>query len=216
MSSQRSSLYNGAGKVAIITGAGSGIGEGLAYALSAAGVSLVINGRTESKLRKVASNIEKKGGAVEMVVGDAGTEEINKRLVDRAIEKYGQLDIAINNGASLQTAKLHEQTSAQIDAMVNTNIKGIIYGMKYQLPAIGKYSTKESLGNIINISGTMSTIVSPRISVGWSVLSATKSFADTITKIGALEGQAFNVRVNAVNPGYVQHSLACDTRHELP
>jgi NAD(P)-dependent dehydrogenase (short-subunit alcohol dehydrogenase family) len=182
-----------------------GIGEAIAYALSSSGVRLVINGRTESKLRKVASNIEKKGGSVEVVVGDAGTEETAKRLVDTAIEKYGQLDIAVNNSARAHISKIYELTSEKIDEMVSTNIKGIIYGMKYQLPAIGKYSTKESPGNIINISSTLSTLVSPKASIGWSVYSASKSFVDTLTKIGALEAQSFNVRVNIINPGYVYH-----------
>jgi len=208
MVSSGKSSYSGAGKVAIITGAGSGIGEGIAYALSAAGVSLVINGRTESKLDRVAKNIESQGGKVSIVVGDSGSEEIEERLVATAIEKYGGLHIAVNNSGVGSYTRIEELKSSEVDEVINTNIKGLIYGMKYQIPAIGKYSSVEDRGVIVNISSTVSTLVSKALSGGLSVYSASKSFVDTLSKIGAIEAHQHHVRVVSINPGPVHTDQA--------
>jgi len=210
-SSNGISSYNGRGKVAIISGAGSGIGEGIAYALANSGVSLVINGRTKSKLDRVANNIiQQYHTNVAIVVGDISLESTNKELVNTAIHKFGALHIAINNSGTNIRRTIIELQADEIDEQINTNIKGVLFGMKYEIPAIGQYSTPDNEGVIINISSVRSTLVSKN-AVSNSVYSGSKSFVDTVTKIAAIEAHEFNVRVNSINPGPVVTDLAINT-----
>jgi len=196
------------GKVALVTGAGSGIGAGIATHLASLGVSVVLAGRTESKLQAVYEQILKAGGSAAISVGDAATTEGNKKYVDDALAKFGQLNIAVNNAGVFRGGKLADVTPDAVSEVFGTNINSIVYGLKYQLPAIGKYSTDEDKGVVVNVSSVLSTLVRKNLSVGMSLYSASKSAVDMLTRIGALEGQEYNVRVVAVNPAFIHSEMS--------
>jgi NAD(P)-dependent dehydrogenase (short-subunit alcohol dehydrogenase family) len=196
------------GKVGIVTGASSGIGKGIAYALSQHGVKLVINGRNIERLNAVAADIRKSGGEVEVYAGDITEESTHEKLVELAVERYGALHIAVNVPAIQHMRKVYEYSGEEIDGMINVNIKGMIYAIKHQIKGMQAYSRDvDHQGCIINIGSTFSNIVSKNSSIGCSIFSAGKAFLDLYTKIAALEANTsgYHIRINSVNPG-VTHS----------
>jgi len=194
------------GKVALVTGAGSGIGAGIATQLASLGVSVVLAGRTESRLQSTYEQIVKAGGTAYVSVGDASTLEGNKKFVDDALARFGALHIAINNAGVYRTGKLVDVTPDQVSELFGTNVNSIIYGLKYQLPAIGKNSSANDQGVIVNVSSFLSTTVR-RSSSGVSLYQTTKAAVDMLTRIAALEAAEYHVRVAAVNPPYVHTEI---------
>lgn len=192
-----------AGKVALITGASSGIGAAAARLFAKAGAKLVLNGRDEKRLNAVAAEIVAAGGQAVTLVGDVATEATNKALVDLALKTYGQLNIAFNNAASLATGGVSDVTAANLHALVDTNIKGLVFGLQFQLAAIAQSSSKDNWGVILNTSSS----VSGRVKEGlekFALYSVTKGAMDTLTKFTALEGGSRFVRVNSINTGAVK------------
>jgi NAD(P)-dependent dehydrogenase (short-subunit alcohol dehydrogenase family) len=163
----------------------------------------VLSGRDAARLKAVADSIVKTNGVkVVTLVGDAGLESTQKALVDLALSTFGALHIAFNNAGAFPFKTLVDISAAEVDLVLNTNVRGVIYALKYQLPAIANSSTKDNWGSIINNSSVASTrVVSSLVTAG--VYAATKAAVDTLTKFAALEGAAGFVRVNAVNPGNV-------------
>ena len=188
--------------------AGGGIGAGIAQHLASLGVSVVLAGRTESKLQAVYEQIVKAGGSAAITVGDAASPEGNKKYVDDTLSKFGQLNIAVNNAGVYRGGKIVDVTPDAVNDVLGTNINSIIYGMKYQFPAIGKYSTAEDKGVVINISSVVSTYVRKTFSTGNSVYQASKAAVDMLTRIGALEGAEYNTRVVAINPAFVHSQMS--------
>lgn len=192
-----------AGKVALITGASSGIGAATARLFAKAGAKLVLNGRDEKRLNAVAADIVAAGGQAVTLVGDAALESTNKALVDLALKTYGALHIAFNNAASLATGGVSDVTAPNLSALVDTNIKGLVFGLQSQLVAIAASSTKDDWGVILNTSSS----VSGRVKEGlekFAIYSVTKGAMDTLTKFAALEGGSRFVRVNSINTGAVK------------
>ncbi len=187
----------------MITGASSGIGAATARAFAAAGANLVLNGRDASRLQAVADSIVKANPSVQVqtLIGDTGKEETHKQLIELALSKFGALHIVFNNAGIFPFATLQTISSADIDALLDVNVKGIIYGLKYQLPALAKSASKENWGVIVNNSSAVTDHVrSGMEAVG--VYASTKAAVDTLTKFGALEGASTFVRVLSINPGF--------------
>jgi len=190
------------GRVALITGASSGIGAGLARAFAVAGAKLVLSGRDEKRLQAVVDSIKQATPAAEIatLTGDIGQEETNKALVELALSRFGALHIAINNAGLFRPTPLVSVPASEVDLHFDSNVKSVIYGMKYQLAAIAKSATKDNWGVILNNSSSVSTRVKDGYQ-GFSLYAATKSAVDTLTKFAALEGAPSFVRVNAFNAG---------------
>jgi NAD(P)-dependent dehydrogenase (short-subunit alcohol dehydrogenase family) len=191
-----------AGRVALITGASFGIGAATARTFAAAGAHLVLNGRNEQRLQAVADSIRKAHPSVqvETLAGDAGKEETHKALVELALSKFGALHVVFNNAGVFPMATMQKITAEQVDALLDTNVKSIVYGLKYQLPAIGKSASKDIWGVIVNNSSSISLHTSSTL-VAAGVYAASKSAVDTLSKYGALEGAPLHVRVLALNIG---------------
>lgn len=199
-----------AGRVAIITGASSGIGAATARLFAKAGAKLVLSGRDEKRLNAVVAEIAATGAKVVSLIGDAGSEQIQKGLVDLALKTYGALHIAFNNAGAVSVTSLEAITEADVNKMLDSNLKSVIYGLKYQLPAMAKSASKDNWAVIINNSSVLSTrIKSPAVN-GMAVYAATKSAVDTLTRFGALEGAAGFTRVLAINPGFTGSEGAQD------
>jgi len=186
-------------KVVLVTGAGSGIGRAIAIQFAKEGANLLLAGKTPRKLKETQQIITEqiKECRVMYYSGNLGLEAVNKELVELALSHFGRLDIAINNASSYIFSKLTEISETELTTMIESNIKSVIYGTKYQLPAIGKTATPNNLGTIIYIG----SLVGNRPQPLGGVYAATKGFVDTLTLAAAREGVEFHVRVNAVNPG---------------
>lgn len=118
----------------LVTGASSGIGLATAHAFGKAGAKLVLHGRDAARLSAVADAIIAEGGSAVTMTGEAGSEETQKVLVELALSTYGALHIAFNNAGVYNLDKIVDLTSQAVDNVLNTNVKSVIYGLKYQLP----------------------------------------------------------------------------------
>jgi NAD(P)-dependent dehydrogenase (short-subunit alcohol dehydrogenase family) len=191
-----------AGRVALITGASFGIGAATARAFAAAGAKLVLNGRNAQRLDAVAASIRKAHPGVEIAtqVGDVSAEQTHEQLVALALSRFGALHVVFNNAGVFPNAQLQHISGEQVDQLFDINVKGVVYGLKHQLPAIARSATKDSWGVIVNNSSALPTLVSASF-VGMGAYAASKSAVDTLTKYGALEGAPLHVRVLALNIG---------------
>ena len=191
------------GRVALITGASSGIGAATARAFGRAGANLVLNGRNAGRLKAVADGLVKDFGVqVATLVGDAALESTQRALVDLALSRFGALHIAFNNAASQARGGVSDVTSADLHALIDMNVKGLVFALQIQLAAIAKSSTKDNWGVILNTSSAVSERVKGGLE-GFAIYSATKGLMDTLTKFAALEAGNRYVRVNSINTGAV-------------
>lgn len=184
------------GKVFIITGASSGIGAGAAEHLSKLNTKLVLCGRNEQKLDEVAKRcINPKCEAVVSVVGDVNLEECRKKIISETIEKFGKIDVLVNNAGLGILGNVVDFKLEDFDTIMNTNVRSVYHLTQLAIPHLVK--TK---GNIINISSVAGDKGGP----GVSVYCMSKAALDHFTRTLALELGPRGVRVNSVNPGVVE------------
>jgi len=145
-------------------------------------------------------------GQVYSIAGDVAQENVHKNAVELAIQKFGALHIAFNNAGIYGNRPIVESDDQFVDNLFNTNIKGVLWGLKHQLPAINK--TAGGKGSVIINSSALSRN-SGNFAIGTSIYSSTKSAVDTLSRSAAVEF-AGKVRVNTVNPGYVATNIGGD------
>jgi len=186
-----------AGKVVLITGATSGIGEGTAYAFAREGAKVFFCGRRENLGTQVAARIKGFGGEATYMRADVRREEDVRAFVDSCIRTYGRLDIAFNNAGIVNPkfVKLHEQSTANFLDTLNTNAVGVFYSLKYEIP----HMLRQGSGCIINtasVSGHKGfTEIGP--------YSVSKHALLGLTKVAALEYAKDNIRITSISPGGV-------------
>ena len=181
------------GKVAIVTGGGQGVGLGIAFAFAEEGATIVITGRHEDKLHAAAAQIRAKGAAdVLTVVGDARKRESAQSTVRAAVEKFGRIDVLVNNAQSTTPGVLFEDIDDATIAMTfESGFLGTLYLMQASFPHL-----KERGGSIINL-GSREGIFG---GVGMSVYAGTKEAIRGLSRSVAREWGKYNIRVNVICP----------------
>jgi len=184
------------GKVVIVTGASSGMGEATALAFAREGAHLVLAARREQEGERVAEAARKLGVKAVFLRSDVTREDDIRRVVRTAVDTYGRLDIAFNNaGTEGAAAPLAEQTADNFDLVMNTNVKSVFLSMKYQIQAM----LQGGGGAIVNNASMGSFIGFPNL----AVYIASKHAVMGLSKTAALEYYKQGIRINAVCPGII-------------
>lgn len=188
-------MHQLSGKVAIVTGASSGIGYQTARLFAREGARVVVTARRQAELDALVAHIEAQGGEAVAIAGDIGDEHLARALVDMAVSRYGGLDIAFNNaGVTGDAAPVADIDSHAWRAIVDTNLTGAFLGAKYQLPAM----VKRGAGSIIFTSSFVgSTVGFP----GMGAYAASKAGLIGLMQVIAVEYGVHGVRANALLPG---------------
>ncbi|XP_056013722.1 3-oxoacyl-[acyl-carrier-protein] reductase FabG-like [Ostrea edulis] len=186
------------GKVALITGASSGIGAGTAILFCKLGAEVAITGRDVDNLNKTAAECENENEKKPFTLsGDLTKEDFVKRLVEETVKHYGKLDILVNNAGIWRPGSI-ETTLEQFDEIMNTNVRAI-----YHLTMLAVPHLVQTKGNIVNVSSA----VSFRSIEGMLPYCMSKSAIDQFTKCTAIELSPKQVRVNSVNPGLLATAI---------
>jgi len=186
--------------VVLITGALTGIGRAAALAFARDGNRVVISGRHEEAGQALATELRALGAEAEFIRADVRHEDDVRSLVDRAIERFGRLDGAVNTaGTEGQPGPVTQQTTDSYAATFDTNVLGTLLSMKHEL----RVMQAQGGGSIVNISSTYGHLGAR----GASVYSASKHAVEGLTKSAALEAAGSGVRVNAVAPGPTETAM---------
>ncbi|MCK9276324.1 MAG: 3-oxoacyl-ACP reductase FabG [Syntrophales bacterium] len=181
-------------KVAVVTGSGRGIGEGIVMRFAEEGAKVVVNDVNEADANAVVEKVKAAGGQAVGVIGSVASRQVVQGMVDTAIKEFGTLDIMVNNAGITRDAMLHKMTDEQWDQVIAVNLTGVFYGI--QCAAI--FMREKGYGKIINISST-SAFGNP----GQLNYAATKAAIIGMTKTAAKELGQKNVNVNAIAPGMI-------------
>ncbi|MFQ3872192.1 SDR family oxidoreductase [Staphylococcus sp. Mo2-6] len=191
-------------KVAIVTGASSGIGASIAQVLSSHGVKVVLSGRNESRLNDTAQRIQTAGNAdVETLVVDITDKKDVERLVQTAKDKFGRVDILINSAGQMLSSAITDGDVEAWDAMIDVNVKGTLYGINAVLPTF----LGQSSGHIINIASISGFEVTKKS----TLYSASKAAVHAITQGLEKELAKTGVRATSISPGMVDTPLSGET-----
>jgi len=186
--------------VVLITGALTGIGRATALAFAREGAKVVVSGRHDDAGQALAVELRALGTETEFFRVDVRHDDEMRDLIDRAVARFGRLDVAVNNaGTEGQAGPVTDQTAETYAATFDTNVLGTLLSMKHEL----RVMQPQGSGSVINLSSTMGHRGAP----GASLYTASKHAVEGLTKAAALEAAPFGVRVNAVAPGPIDTDL---------
>ena len=188
-------MINLSGKVAIITGATSGIGKETATVLAKAGASVIVIGRREKAARLVVNNIQASGGKVECIIGDITEAKFTNKVVNRTEEKFGRLDILANAAGTIARGDALNTSDSDWFSILNTNVSGTFFMSRASIHAM----RRSGGGSIINLGSTVGLTGCP----GLVAYCASKGAVVNMTRAMAIDHAHENIRVNSVNPGAV-------------
>lgn len=209
-----------AGRVAIVTGGGSGLGEAIGKALAAKGTKVVLSDIKLAGAQRVADEITAAGGVASAIQQDTAKPEESEKVVKYAVATYGALHYAVNNaGIGGARAPAGETDLAEWNRVIGVNLNGVLYGMRYQIPAMLRTGAAQcAIVNMASIHGTVAAI-------GNGAYTAAKHGVVGLTKNAAAEYGPQGLRINCVGPAYIETPLLANlpdaaratlvTRHPL-
>ena len=189
-----------AGKVAIVTGGTRGIGLAIARLLAEDGASVVVSGRDAARLEAAVKELESLGAPAMAVAADAAKREDADRLVEATRERFGRLDVLVNNAGITRDQLLVRMKDDDWDQVLDTNLRGVFLMTR----AVGKVMMRQKSGRIINIASTAGAMGNP----GQVNYSAAKAGVIGLTKAAGRELAHWNILVNAVAPGLIETDMA--------
>ncbi|MCQ6268241.1 SDR family oxidoreductase [Fictibacillus sp. WQ 8-8] len=192
-------MSNIAGKVVVITGASSGIGEATARLLAQSGASVVLGARRTEKLEALTSAIRSEGGSADYRILDVTKRDQMEELINYVKNTFGQVDVIVNNAGVMPLSKLEALKVDEWDRMIDVNIRGVLHGIAAGLPIM----KEQGFGQFINISSIGGHTVSPTA----AVYCATK-FAVRAISEGLRMEVGDDIRVTIVSPGVTESELA--------
>ncbi|HEV8283879.1 MAG TPA: SDR family oxidoreductase [Chitinophagaceae bacterium] len=187
------------GKVVVITGASSGLGEAAARHLSEHGAIVVLGARRVDRIQALAEELSKNGGKALAIATDVTRVEQVKALVDAAVQTYGRIDVIINNAGLMPQSPLDRYKIDEWNQMIDVNIKGVLYGIAAALP----YMKEQKSGHIINVS----SVAGHKVRAGGAVYAATKHAVRVISEGLREEVKPYNLRTTIISPGAVDTEL---------
>jgi NADP-dependent 3-hydroxy acid dehydrogenase YdfG len=187
------------GKVVIITGASSGLGEAAARHLSALGATVVLGARRVDRIEALAKELTDQGGRALAMATDVTRYLEVQRLADIAIQNYGRIDVLINNAGLMPQSPLERRKIDDWDRTIDVNIKGVLYGIAAVLP----YMQKQKSGHIINVS----SVAGHKVRTGGAVYAATKHAVRVISEGLRQEVKPYDIRTTVISPGAVDTEL---------
>jgi NAD(P)-dependent dehydrogenase (short-subunit alcohol dehydrogenase family) len=185
-------------KVAIVTGASSGIGRATALLFAKNGAKVVAVGRNEKELNALRDEVGSKKGTIKVALTDIREISQTEKLVKDTIEAFGKLDVLVNAAGIIMSGSIEDTTLEDWDKMMNVNLRSVFYLTNQCVPYL-----IENKGNIVNVSSVTGTRAFPNV-LSYCV---SKAAVDQLTRCAALELGPKGVRVNAVNPGVVVTNL---------
>ena len=187
------------GKIVVITGASSGLGEATARLLSAQGASVVLGARRKDRIEALAEELTAKGGKAIAIATDVTQRAQLQKLVDAAVQTYGRIDVMINNAGLMPQSPLDRLKIDDWDRMIDVNIKGVLYGIAAALPQM----QRQKAGHIINVS----SVAGHKVRAGGAVYAATKHAVLALSEGLRQEVKPYNIRTTVISPGAVATEL---------
>lgn len=190
-------------KVIVITGASSGIGEGMARELGNAGAKVLLGARRVERIEAIAAEIRSAGGIAEARELDVTSRQSMTSFVQTALDKWGRVDVLINNAGIMPLSPLAAGKQDEWERIIDVNIKGVLWGIGAVLPVM----EAQGSGQIINIGSIGALAVVPTAAVYCASKFAVRAISD------GLRQESPNIRVTCVNPGVVESELASTITH---
>lgn len=189
-------------KVAIITGAGMGMGEAEAILFAKEGAKVIVTDINEKAGIETVQKIEKEGFSAEFKKLDVSKEEDWQQVTQEVVKKYGQIDVLVNNAGIILCNALENTTEDEWDKVFQVNAKGVFFGCKHVVPGM----VKAGGGSIINISSIYGIVGAP----SYAAYESSKGAVREITKSAAADFAKYKIRVNSVHPGLIDTPMTRD------
>jgi NADP-dependent 3-hydroxy acid dehydrogenase YdfG len=188
-----------AGKVVVITGASSGLGEAAARHLAARGATVALGARRADRLQTLVDDLTASGARALAATTDVTRRDDVERLVGAAVDAYGRVDVMLNNAGLMPQSPLERLRVDEWDRMIDVNLKGVLYGIAAALP----HMRRQGAGHIVNVS----SVAGHKVRAGGAVYAATKHAVRALSEGLRQEVKPYGIRTTVISPGVVASEL---------